>query len=77
MLPAAKQGTRTIELNGKGLALFVFWCRKPTISENPANGLVAKNAVSASRKLSHKRTWVSEGLGLSLPSVQVFKIFLS
>lgn len=77
VLPAAKQGTRTIELNGKGLALFVFWCRKPTILENPANGLVAKNAVSASRKLSHKRTGVSEGSRLSLPSFQVFKIFLS
>lgn len=77
VLPAAKQGTRTIELNGKGLALFVFWCRKPTILENPANGLVVKNAVSASRKLSHKRTGVSEGLRLSLLSLQVFKIFFS
>lgn len=61
----------------KGLALFVFWCRKPAILENSASGLVVKNAVSASRKLSHKRTWVSEGLGLSLLSFQVFKIFLS
>lgn len=77
VLPAARQGTRTVELTGKALALFVFWCRKPTISENSANGLVVKNVVSASRKLSHKRTWVFEGLGLSLPSLQVFKIFLS
>lgn len=54
MLPVAKQETRIInsKISGKCLALFVFWCRRATISESSANGLVIKNVVSASKKLS-------------------------
>lgn len=54
MLPVAKRETRTIDskLNGKDLALFVFWCRRPMVSESSANELIIKNVVSASKKLS-------------------------
>lgn len=54
VFPVAEQETRTIncKLNGKDLAAFVFWCRRPTILGSSAKELVIKNVVSASKRLS-------------------------
>lgn len=78
MLPVAKQETRTIDntLNGKGLALFVFWCRRPTILESSANGLVIKNVVSVSKKLSvTNEHGFLRAYGCILPPSRVSKYF--
>lgn len=78
IFPVAEQETRTIncKLNGKDLAAFVFWCRRPTILGSSAKELVIKNVVSASKKLllANEHGFL-RAYGCILPPFRIWKYF--